>query len=1801
MKSKHGLFESRGRARRRGPPDGRRPLPLTTRLRLEALESRTMLSVTINWAPVGNPGNAADPATGSLYGAVPYAYNIDAYDVTNSQYVEFLNAKDANGANPLGLYNSNMSNATFGGINYNAGNANGNKYSVMSGDGNHPVNFVTWFDAARFANWLNNGQGNGDTESGAYTLLGGTPTPSNGNSITRNAGATVFLPSESEWYKAAYYNPATSSYFQYPTSSNTAPTASGPIGATNSANYNNAVANLTDVGAYIGTTSPYGAFDMGGNVYQWNDALISSSSRRLRGAAFSFNSFFLLSSFPISPTLASESNFLGFRVASIGDALGSVNETWSNLLPGNGQPVFNGNTFSTPGGNTWALQSSPTGPGLNVSLTPGGIRLQEPSVPSNVQEIVLGNTAGPVFQDVVEQTTVTIAALPDATQGAGLIARGNLGAGNGYLLLIVPNTGAALIRVDGQVPTTLASIAMSSLAAGHTYGLRLTINGSDLTGSVYDGDLNGPTLAVLHASDSKYASAGAIGLDALSAANPPGSVDITFGTLAAETLASHPQVALTAPNSGVFHVGDTVHITGTATSSVGIDHVWAQLYKGGTNNGANFLGNIYTGANGSGNLSSVDWLVPSTFNGQPINGGDYLIKWVAFDTLGQASGAYSSQFLSILPPITPGHLAETWANILPGNGQPVFNGGTFSTPSGNAWTLNSLPAGPGLNVSLTPGGIRLQEPSAPSGLQVITLSNTAGPLFQNVVEQTTVTLSSDPVKFATQFTGLIARADPSGLSGYVLVIAPNNPAYTGATLLRLDHGMPHLPPLANIPIPSLALGHTYGLRLVVNGSDIVGSVYDGSPTGPTLAVLRASDTTYATAGGIGLAGAALLSVDASFGALTADALGTAVPAVNGLSATGTGPQSITLRWKPTITDGKFFLERASSPNGVFKQIAILDHAVTSFPDPGPPLTPGTAYYYRLWDMSNNVPSAYSSVVTATTLAAPPVFVSGPHIISPAMQPNNQAADLGTLTAPIDHLDVTFNEPINPDTFTASDIVLKQGTTPVAVSSIEPMAGNTYRIHFAATSATGLYTIIVGPQITDPAGNLMNQNGNQVNGDSTADKFVGTFSVQADATKPVVLLRTPNSGSFRVGDLIRIEANADSPNGISHVWIQLYRGGDGPGNFVGNIFQGTVGSGNRTSFDWVVPATLNGQEIDGTLYKIKWIGFDASPNHVAGADFSDGDLTILGQQHSSDYLYSQARADMLTLAPTKAVGGITVVTHGWQASIGGSGDSLKPLAEAIQQRAGGWLLDYNEGAADTVGVTYVPGSGPTNEVVVLYDWSSESDNLQTAGWGEAAGDALFSLLVGLGLINPIAGASNPPIDFIGHSFGTAVNSEAVERLARFRVPVDQVTMLDPHDFDEGLLFDGPQQLFTLGKPYGYGATVWNNVAFADAYYQDSGILLIPDGRRIPGAFNYWVQHPGGGPNPHSWIWNSFYLDSVNPGAFSDFPFEFNRIGGLVDRPAPIFFGTDSQPQDPAHTPGDLPQDVTNYRAAPVWTADTIFNGNFEFGLADVIPGWTLHGGGGKGLIDGSAENHYLDLDGQSYIRPSATHNWQYVPSSSDKVEFDVRVFNAGSGDDSVVVTLGGLQLGTVSVANATTSFNHFSVPIPEILRGQVGRLTVSLGSTNLTTSSVVLIDNIQFSGRVRSGLGETTGLHSSAGTQTAVPALSTVVAANLVYNQSKYDGSGHVGVASALASASAGPTAALPAIPPGIVNPPSHLDLNHGPIAKYFEHLAHEGTAKAKGIIVEAKQLTDELGLDDELLDSLLVGLRLKIKPVTIRT
>jgi formylglycine-generating enzyme required for sulfatase activity len=261
-----------------------------------ALITSTSASVTIDWVTVGNAGNAAD-TTG--YGAVSYAYQIGKYEVTNAQYGAFLNA--AAKTDSYGLYDSNMSSRGI----TQSGSSGSYTYSVTTALANRPVVYVSWFDAARMANWIMNGQGSGSTETGAYTLNGATS-----GIFLANAGAQVYIPTEDEWYKAAYFNGANSTYSLYPNGQNSITTAD--------ANFYWSVGDSTNVGTYSSDPSMYGTFDQGGNVWEWSDAVISGSSRGLRGGSWANHDGNLASSLGSLPFAPSDGPYdnIGFRLAS---------------------------------------------------------------------------------------------------------------------------------------------------------------------------------------------------------------------------------------------------------------------------------------------------------------------------------------------------------------------------------------------------------------------------------------------------------------------------------------------------------------------------------------------------------------------------------------------------------------------------------------------------------------------------------------------------------------------------------------------------------------------------------------------------------------------------------------------------------------------------------------------------------------------------------------------------------------------------------------------------------------------------------------------------------------------------------------------------------------------------------------------------------------------------------------------------------------------------------------------------------------------------------------------------------------------------------------------------------------------------------------------------------------------------------------------------------------------------------------------------------------------------------------------
>jgi sulfatase modifying factor 1 len=342
------------------------------------LAAATMVSpahadVTIEWVTVGNPGNAPDtlvmnkpngvnPGDGtSGYGSVDYEFRISKHYVTNTQYVSYLNTVDPTGTNSL-LYIANMTDTVIGGVSHPAysggilrdpGAPAGNRYSVKPGQGNLPAVHINWARAARYVNWLANGQGPGGTETGVYdmsvfaTTSFATPPP-------RAENAQFFLPSEDEFYKAAYYDPTKNAgsggYWQYGTRSDSIPASVAPPGTSNSANmgagttgaaggavastmattgaaFDRDVIYLTNVGAYTMAASYYGLSDVDGLVYTWTDVSRANASVPgqmlpvYRGGAWVYNELNAGAAFRNSGNGAGVNDgqfqYWGFRVGTV--------------------------------------------------------------------------------------------------------------------------------------------------------------------------------------------------------------------------------------------------------------------------------------------------------------------------------------------------------------------------------------------------------------------------------------------------------------------------------------------------------------------------------------------------------------------------------------------------------------------------------------------------------------------------------------------------------------------------------------------------------------------------------------------------------------------------------------------------------------------------------------------------------------------------------------------------------------------------------------------------------------------------------------------------------------------------------------------------------------------------------------------------------------------------------------------------------------------------------------------------------------------------------------------------------------------------------------------------------------------------------------------------------------------------------------------------------------------------------------------------------------------------------------------
>jgi formylglycine-generating enzyme required for sulfatase activity len=251
-------------------------------------------SFEIEFVMVGDPGNPADmtglPTPG---GSVPYSFRMGKFEISE-QMIEHANA--------------------LGGLGI----------TKLTRGPDKPATSISWFEAARFANWLNTSTGHSPAYkfdlAGEFQLWSPGDVGYDANNVFRNGLAKYFLPSVHEWYKAAYYDPAAGVYYNYPTGSDTAPVSVTGGTAAGTAVYQ--TSGPADI-AQAGGLSPYGTMAQGGNIAEWMETNFdvqsaqapSTGSRSIRGGDWQHFATDLTATHGIAVIPSAES--AGFRVATV--------------------------------------------------------------------------------------------------------------------------------------------------------------------------------------------------------------------------------------------------------------------------------------------------------------------------------------------------------------------------------------------------------------------------------------------------------------------------------------------------------------------------------------------------------------------------------------------------------------------------------------------------------------------------------------------------------------------------------------------------------------------------------------------------------------------------------------------------------------------------------------------------------------------------------------------------------------------------------------------------------------------------------------------------------------------------------------------------------------------------------------------------------------------------------------------------------------------------------------------------------------------------------------------------------------------------------------------------------------------------------------------------------------------------------------------------------------------------------------------------------------------------------------------
>lgn len=266
----------------------------TTGARAEIITHGTT-TISMPFVTIGDPGNADDTTDDGQFGAVDYAYRIGKYEVSKNQW-ETVAAVDAGDLLTDTIY----------------------------WIGNEPAAQVSWNKATMFCNWLTSG----DITQGAYTVdVNGSITAIDRDAAMSTYGTVYVLPTEDEWFKAAFYDPdkdddpgtTDPGYWDYATGSDVVPTDVTGGTAPGTAVYEgthvepNRPADVDNAGGL----SPYGTMAQGGNVQEWNESSVGGGYGVRGGSLFSYDSFYLHVNWQDHYSAWTVGHTIGFRVAQV--------------------------------------------------------------------------------------------------------------------------------------------------------------------------------------------------------------------------------------------------------------------------------------------------------------------------------------------------------------------------------------------------------------------------------------------------------------------------------------------------------------------------------------------------------------------------------------------------------------------------------------------------------------------------------------------------------------------------------------------------------------------------------------------------------------------------------------------------------------------------------------------------------------------------------------------------------------------------------------------------------------------------------------------------------------------------------------------------------------------------------------------------------------------------------------------------------------------------------------------------------------------------------------------------------------------------------------------------------------------------------------------------------------------------------------------------------------------------------------------------------------------------------------------